>query len=55
VGKAALDGLQGVKKVTRGFSGMREINTVHYDPDAITTDEMIKALKDAGTYIETAD
>jgi hypothetical protein len=32
---------------------MREINTVYYDPQEITIEEMEKALKKAGTYKET--
>ena len=55
VGKSALEGLKGVKKVTRGFQGFREINTVTYDAGMITPDEMVSALKNAGTYIERAD
>ena len=54
VGKAALDGLNGVKEVTRGFKGFREINTVTYDANVITKEEMESALKAAGTYIKTA-
>ena len=50
VGKAALEGLQGVIKVEKGFHGSREINTVIYDPALITTGEMEKALREAGTY-----
>jgi hypothetical protein len=50
VGKAALEGLQGIKEVRRGFRGLREINTVIYDPSMITTDEMVSSLKAAGTY-----
>jgi hypothetical protein len=50
VGKAALEGLSGIKKVTRGWHNFREINTVVYDPDIITPDAMIAALKQAGTY-----
>lgn len=50
MGKAALDGLEGVRKVTSGFRGHREINTVVYDPQTITAKEMVKALKRAGTY-----
>jgi copper chaperone CopZ len=50
VGKAALEGLNGIKEVKRGFRGFREINTVLYDPSIITTAEMISALKAAGTY-----
>ena len=50
VGKAALDGLQGVHKVEKGFRGFKEINTVHYDPDLITIEKMKDALKAADTY-----
>jgi len=50
VGKSALEGLDGVKSVTSGFSGSREINTVVYDPTMITRDQMVTALKKAGTY-----
>ena len=50
VGKAALDGLEGVMKVENGFRGSKEINTVFYDPAIITIKEMEKALKEAGTY-----
>ena len=53
MGKAALEGLPGVTSVTRGFSGAREINTVIYDADKIHMDEMVEALKDAGTYLGT--
>jgi copper chaperone CopZ len=55
VGKAALEGLPGVKKVTSGFRGFREINTVTYDPATIHPDRMVSALKQAGTYIGTAE
>lgn len=50
MGKSALEGLDGVKSVTSGFSGSREINTVVYDPTMITRDQMVTALKKAGTY-----
>ena len=50
MGKAALAGLDGVKKVERGFLNSREINTVYYDPAVITIQEMEKALKMAKTY-----
>ena len=53
MGKAALDGQPGVKSVTSGFSGFREINTVTYEPAVITVVEMEKALKRARTYIDT--
>ena len=50
MGKEALEGLPGVKKVTKGWSGPEEINTVTYDPSRITVDRMVEALKEAGTY-----
>ena len=50
MGKAALDGLQGVHKVEKGFRGSKEINTVYYDPDLITIEKMQDALEKAGTY-----
>ena len=54
MGKAALDGLPGVDSVTSGFSGGKEINTVNYDPKEISVKVMVKALKDAGTYLGIA-
>ena len=51
VGKAALEGLEGVKKVESGFKGFREINTVFYDPALIGPEKMIAALKAAGTFL----
>lgn len=53
VGKEALEGLKGVKRVEKGFRYLKEINTVYYDPAEITINEMETALKKAGTYIET--
>ena len=50
MGKAALEGLPGVKEVTRGFRSGREINTVLYDPQAVSVEQMIAALKAAHTY-----
>ena len=50
VGKSALVGLNGISHVTKGFKNFKEINTVFYDPKKITIEEMVKALKDAGTY-----
>ena len=55
IGKSALEGLEGVKKVTKGFKGSKEINTVTYDPDTITPTEMKSALQKAGTYIGTVE
>jgi hypothetical protein len=54
VGRAALEGLHGVKKVENGFRGWREINTVLFDPAEITEEKMVEALKRAGTYRGTA-
>ena len=50
MGKSALEGLEGVQSVTSGFSGFREINTVTFDPDVITRDQLMEALKKAGTF-----
>ena len=44
-----------MKKVRNGFRGFREINTVTYDPSVITPDEMVSALKAAGTYRGVAE
>ena len=55
MGKAALEGLNGVKEVTRGFRGAREINTVIYDPEVISPAQMVAALKEAGTYNGTVE
>jgi hypothetical protein len=54
VGKAALEGLHGVKKVGKGFRGRREINTVIFDPGVVTVEKMVEALTRAGTYRGTA-
>ncbi len=50
VGKAALVGLDGVKKVKNGWRNFKEINTVYYDPSKVTIEEMEDALKKADTY-----
>lgn len=55
MGKAVLEGLQGVGRVERGFRNWKETNTVHYDPSAITIDEMVRALTEAQTYLGTAE
>ncbi len=55
MGKAALDGLNGIKEVTRGWRRGREINTVTYDPAVITPEEMVAVLKAAGTYAGTVE
>jgi copper chaperone CopZ len=53
VGKEALEGLSGVKRVEKGFRDAQEINTVYYDPAVITIEQMVAALKKAGTYLST--
>ena len=55
MGKGALEGLKGVKKVEKGFRGFKETNTVYYDPASITIREMEEALKKAGTYRSRAE
>ena len=55
MGKAALEGLHGVKRVEKGFRGMREINTVTFDPAEITVEKMVEALTRAGTHRGTAN
>ena len=40
--------------VTKGFRGFKEINTVTYDPALIAPQDMVAALKTAGTYRGTA-
>jgi hypothetical protein len=42
-----------VKRVGKDFLYQEEINTVYYDPAAITIEDMETALKKAGTYIGT--
>ena len=54
VGKAALVGLEGVKKVKNGWLNSKEINRVYYDPAAVTIGDMEAALKKAKTYQGTA-
>jgi hypothetical protein len=53
VGKAALVGLNGVKRIEKGFHEFKEINTVYYESSTITVEEMEDALKKAGTYLGT--
>jgi copper chaperone CopZ len=50
VGAAALEGLEGVKRIDKGFHNFKEINTVYYDASIITVEEIADALKKAGTY-----
>lgn len=50
VGKAALEGLEGIKRIDKGFHNSKEINTVYYEASKITIEEMEDALRKAGTY-----
>jgi copper chaperone CopZ len=50
VGEAALEGLEGIKQVDKGFHNSKEINTVYYEASTITIEEMEDALRKAGTY-----
>jgi copper chaperone CopZ len=52
-GKAALQGLKGIKKIETGIHYFKETDTVYYDPKAVTVEEMEAALKKAGTYVGT--
>jgi hypothetical protein len=54
VGKAALEGLRGIKKVEKGLKDFKEINRVSYDPALISIEDMEAALKSAKTYRGTA-
>ena len=42
-----------MNKVEKGFRGSREINTVFYDSEVITIEEMEAALEAADTYLGT--
>ena len=53
VGKAALEGLEGIRRIQKGFHNAKEINTVYYESSKITIEEMVDALKKAGTYLGT--
>ena len=53
VGKTALEGLDGLKRIEKGFLNAQEINTVYYESSKITIQEMVDALKKAGTYLGT--
>ena len=55
VGASALEGLDGVTDVTKGFRGSKEINTVTYDPEKVSVEQMTEALEEAGTYRGVAE
>ena len=50
MGAQALDGLDGISRITRGFEGGLEINTVTFDPARVTIEQMRDRLQQAGTY-----
>lgn len=50
VGKSALEGLDGIKRVDKGFHNFKEINTVYYEASTVTIEEMEDALRKSGTY-----
>ncbi|MEE4262342.1 MAG: hypothetical protein V2I56_06595 [Desulfobacteraceae bacterium] len=54
MGQAALEGLDGIKRVDKGFHNFEEINTVYYDASTVTIEEMEDALRKSGTYQGTA-
>ncbi len=54
MGQSALEELEGVQQVTKGFQGSKEINTVTYDANLVTPKEMESALKAAGTFVGVA-
>jgi hypothetical protein len=55
VGKAVLEGLEGIKRIDKGFRHFKETNTVYYDATIITVEDMEGALKKAGTYLGTME
>lgn len=55
VGKSALEGLKGVKRVENGFLKHKEINRVYYDPGIISIRKMRTALENAGTFLGMAE
>ncbi|MBN1574798.1 MAG: hypothetical protein JW984_16500 [Deltaproteobacteria bacterium] len=53
-GNKILSGLEGVKRVENGTEEGKEFNTVYYDPNIITEEEMAGALKAQNVYIGTS-
>jgi hypothetical protein len=48
-----LEGLEGIKRIDRGFQNSKEINTVYYDASKITIKAMEDALGKAETHLGT--
>ena len=40
VGKEALEGLEGIKRIDKGFYNSKEINTVYYDASTVNIEEI---------------
>ena len=57
VSEDALDGLKGVKLVNSDYDDYNSIerHIVLYDPALVSVKEMENALKEAGTYLRTAE
>ena len=55
VGKAALDGQEGIMEVNNGWQGVQEVNRVTYDPHRISRAAIETRLKQSGAYIETLE
>lgn len=53
VGKAALQGQEGIVKVGSGLQGMQEVNRVTYDPQRTSREAIETRLKQSGTYRKT--
>jgi hypothetical protein len=53
VGRAALQGKEGIVEVNNGWQDRHEVNRVTYDPDRIERQTIENRLRHAGTYIET--
>lgn len=55
VGVNALQGKPGVISAQRGWSGVREIDRVVYDPQVVSLLELENWLKETGTYVSTIE
>ena len=55
VGVSALSGKPGVIEVKRGWSGVREVDRVVYDPQLVSLMQLENWLREADTYISTLE
>ena len=53
VGRAALQGQEGIVEVSNGWQDRHEVNRVTYAPDRIERQIIENMLRHAGTYVET--